>query len=79
MIGIAYCLIIIRVALPGTLSTNTVFSIAQVSMRQAVPANSNTDPMEPTTANVTQHTHVETDAQSSVLDPSGKITPLQGV
>jgi hypothetical protein len=75
VIGIAYCLIIIRVGLTDTSKTNTVFSVAQVYSRQAASASSSTIPMEPIAVNLTQRTHIKADARSDTLDPNGKTAP----
>jgi hypothetical protein len=78
MIGIAYCLIIIRVGLADTSQTNTVFSVAQASSCQTVISGSNTNRMELIAVNLAQRTHINADARSDVLDSNGKNTPFEG-
>jgi hypothetical protein len=72
MIGIAYCLIIIRIALTDTFKINTVFSVAQAFSCQVASAN----PMESIAVHLTQCMHTHADANNA-SDSSGKTIPFR--
>jgi hypothetical protein len=77
VIGIAYCLIIIRVSLIDRFKTNAVFFGAQVSSCQTATTSSKICPTDPAAVHLTQCMHTSVGA-SDASDSSGKTIPFRG-